>query len=110
MVSVIVLCECFSSFGPLPSYELKDSAHIHREAAAGDQTHAACHRATGGRAVRHKYPVCFAYFDVGECPRFFFPKAPGLAQAIELAISRQLLLDASPKADGSDEIEYRCRG
>jgi hypothetical protein len=76
----------------------------------GDQTHAACHRATGNCAVRHKYPVCFAYFDVGECPRFFFPKAPGLAQAIELAISRQLLLDASPKADGSDEIEYRCRG
>ena len=38
---------------------------------------------------------------------FSFPKqAPGLAQAIEVA----LLLDASPKADGSDEIEYRFRG
>ena len=98
-------CECLS-FGPLPSSELKDSAHIHREAAAGDQTHAACHRATGSRAVRRNYPVCFAYYDMGECPRFFFPKAPGLARAIEVV----LLLDASPKADGSDEIEYRFRG
>jgi hypothetical protein len=52
----------------------------------GDQTHAASHRATGSRAVRRNYPVCFAYSDMGECPRFFFPKAPGLAQAIEVAI------------------------
>ena len=44
-----------------------DLAHIYREAAAGDQTHATCHRATGSRAVRHKFPVCFAYLDVGEC-------------------------------------------
>jgi hypothetical protein len=60
-------------------------AHIYREAAAGDQTHAACHRATGSCAVRHKYPVCFAYFDVGESPRSFYPKSPGFAQAIEVA-------------------------
>ena len=58
-----------------------DLVHIYREAAAGDQNHAAYHRATGGRAVRHKYPVCFEYFEVGECPRSFFPKGPGLAQA-----------------------------
>ena len=29
----------------------QDLAHIYREAAAGDQTHAACHRATMGRVV-----------------------------------------------------------
>ena len=52
----------------------------------GDQTHAASHRATVSRAVRRNYPVCFAYSDMGECPRFFFHKAPGLAQAIEVAI------------------------
>ena len=66
----------------------------------GDQTHAASHRATGSRAVRRNYPVCFAYSDMGECPRFFFPKAPGLAQAIEVAILATtycVLLDASPK-------------
>ena len=80
-----MLCGCLS-FGPLPSSELKDLANIHREAAVGDQTHAASHRATGSRAVRRNYPVCFAYSDMGECPRFFFPKAPGLAQAIEVAI------------------------
>ena len=105
-----MLCEVFE-FRLLLSSELKNSANIYREAAAGDQTHAACHRATGSCAVRHKYPVCFAYFDVGECPRSFYPKSPGLAQAIiEVAFYRQVLLDASPKADGSDEIEYRCRG
>ena len=42
------------SFGPLPSSELKDSVHVRPEAAAGDQTHAACHRATGSRAIRRK--------------------------------------------------------
>ena len=98
------------TFGPLPPSELSDLAQIYCETAVGDQPHDACHRATGGRAVRHKYPVYFAYFDVGECPRSFFPKAPGLAQAIEVAIARRILLDASPKADRSDEIEYRCRG
>jgi len=51
-----------------------------------DQTHAASHRATGSRAVRRNYPVCFAYSDMGECPRFFFPKALALAQVIEVAI------------------------
>ena len=54
------------SFGPCHHLNSNDLAHIYREAAAGDQTHAACHRATGGCAVRHKYPVCFAYFEVGE--------------------------------------------
>ena len=49
------------------------------------------------------------YFDVGECPRSFFPRAPGLEKAIEVAISRRILPDVSPKADGIDEIEYRCR-
>ena len=58
----------------------------------------------GAEILKTKYYIIF-----GQRGRFFFLKAPGLAQAIELAISRQLLLDASPKADGSDEIEYRCR-
>ena len=41
---------------------------------------------------------------------FFFPKAPGLAQAIVVAmLATTYCLDAPPKADGSDEIEYRCR-
>jgi len=61
------LRECLS-FGPLPSPELKDSVHFHREAATGDQSHAACHRAAGSRAIRRNYPVCFVYFDMGECP------------------------------------------
>ena len=85
-----MLCNCVihmcSSFGPCHSSELRDSEHIYREVIAGDQTHAACHRATGSRAVRRNYPVCFVYSDMGERPRFFFPKAPGLAQAIEVAM------------------------
>ena len=79
----------------MPSSELSDSAHIYREAAAGDQIHAACHRATGNRATRRNYPVCFEYFDMGECPRFFFPKAFGLARAVNVAVARHEFLDAS---------------
>ena len=92
------------SFGSCHHLNANDLAYIYRDAAAGDQIHAVCRRATGGRVVRHKYPVCFEYFDVGKCPRSFYPKSLGLAQVIEVAFYRKILLDASPKADGSDGI------
>ena len=63
----------YVEFRPFYHLNSNDLAHIYREAAAGDQTHAACHRATGGRAVRHKYPVCFAYFDVASALGLSFP-------------------------------------
>ena len=88
-----------SSFGPLPSPELKDSALIYREVTAADQTHAACHKATGSRAIRRNYPVCFVLFEMGECPRFFFPEGPGLAWAIEVAIALQIFLKAPLKTE-----------
>ena len=44
-------------FRPFAIILTQDSAYIHREAAVGDQTHAASHRATGSRAVRRNYPV-----------------------------------------------------